>query len=294
MKTKFGRHFVHNLDTKESFWRIPELLKDAIALMAQHTATENDTLPTDHVRVSEKEELEAQETITENMDANEPGVAEKDEGDIHRESESDEYEEVEVEVTDDEDDDSPTKRQRLDQDSSGQPREFNEDDIAFQLAAMGQDYGLDPGEYGDGGEAEWEEGAEGLPLTEEESTGLFKQLLDDLNLNPFSTWEAIVQNGQIVEDERYTILPNMKSRKDVWADWSRRKIQALKEEREKEEKKDVCGFFFSFAGPENANLYSGFAFVKRLGDGTFCKPPPFLEFEILPKKSQLTRVPPSA
>ncbi|KAI9826564.1 MAG: hypothetical protein M1832_006160 [Thelocarpon impressellum] len=104
---------------------------------------------------------------------------------------------------------------------------------------MGQDYGLDPGEYGDGeGDVGLEEGAEGLPLTEEDSTGLFKDLLDDHGINPYSTWEKIIEEGKIIEDNRYTVLPNMKSRKEVWGKWSRDRIQRLKEAREKEEKKD--------------------------------------------------------
>jgi hypothetical protein len=43
------------------------------------------------------------------------------------------------------------------------PVEFEEDDIAYQMAEMhvGEEYGLDPGEYGDDQEEEWEEGAEG-------------------------------------------------------------------------------------------------------------------------------------
>lgn len=57
----------------------------------------------------------------------------------------------EVEVTDDEDDDEHrSKRPKTEDGDDQQPVEFNEDDIAYQLAAMGEDYGLDPGEYGDG------------------------------------------------------------------------------------------------------------------------------------------------
>ena len=51
-------------------------------------------------------------------------------------------------------------------DDPSAPVEFDEDDIAYQLAAMGEDYGLDPGEYDDGGNGDLEEGAEGLPLTD--------------------------------------------------------------------------------------------------------------------------------
>ena len=151
------------------------------------------------------------------------------------EASSDEYEEVEV--TDDEEEPNAPKRQKLEEGVAEQPVEFNEDDIIHQLTAMGQDYGLDPGEYGEAG-SDIEEGAEGLPLTEEDSHALFKDMLNDHNVNPYTTWDKIIEAGHLLEDDRYTVLSNMKSRREVWADWSRDRIQQLKERREKEEKKD--------------------------------------------------------
>lgn len=244
VKTRFERQFVHNPDTGHSSWKIPDNLKDAIAQLEEQDnlhekgepVNENSTrLEKSHDGLEEK--LGTEGDLEQGPHpATTDKVANDDEG--HQGSGSDEYEEVEV--TDEEDDAHATKRQRMEGGDPDQPREFNEDDIAFQLAAMGQDYGLDPGEYDDGGEENWEPGAEGLPLTEEESAGLFKDLLDDYHINPFSTWEAILKDGKIVEDDRYTVLPNMKSRKEVWGEWSREKIQALKQQRGKAEKKNVC------------------------------------------------------
>lgn len=151
-------------------------------------------------------------------------------------SDGEEYEEVEV--TDDEDEDNPSKKQKTDTDDPEAPVEFNEDDIAYQLAAMGEDYGLDPGEYDDGGNGDLEEGAEGLPLTEEDSSALFKDMLNDCGVSPYSLWDKLIEDGHIVNDDRYTVLPNMKARKDVYAEWSREKIQRLKDQRVMEEKKD--------------------------------------------------------
>lgn len=150
--------------------------------------------------------------------------------------ESDQYEEVEV--TDEDDEETAAKRQKTADNVSEQPVEFNEDDIAYQLAAMGQDYGLDPGEYGDLQEQDLEEGAEGLPLSEEDAGALFMDMLDDYHINPYNPWEKLIEEGRIIEDDRYTVLPNMKSRKEVWSDWSRDRIQKLKDQREKEAKKD--------------------------------------------------------
>lgn len=160
-------------------------------------------------------------------------------------SDGEEYEEVEV--TDDEEDDHNAKRQKIEKgDADQQPVEFDEDDIAYQLAAMGEDYGLDPGEYGDGEDQELEEGAEGLALTEEDSKGLFKGMLSDYHISPYIPWDKVIEAGHIVEDDRYTVLPNMKARKEVWDEWSRDTIQCLKEQREKEEKRDPRIPYFAF------------------------------------------------
>lgn len=169
------------------------------------------------------------------------GEADRDED----EGSEEEYEEVEVtdeeaEEGEDEDEDGggPSKRQRTDELAENHPLEFDEDDIAYQLQAMGQDYGLDDGEYGIDQDQEWEEGAEGLPLTEGDSKALFCDLLDDHNVNPYKMWEQVIDDGRIIDDERYTALSNMKSRKEAFSDWSRERIQVLKEQREREAKKD--------------------------------------------------------
>lgn len=157
---------------------------------------------------------------------------------------SEEYEEIEV--TDDEDGENPSKRQKTGDRDLDQPVEFNEDDIAYQLAAMGQDYGLDPGEFGVDQEEGLEEGAAGLALTEEDANALFRDMLDDHHISPYATFEKIIEAGHIVEDERYIVLPNMKSRRELWSAWSRDRIQLLKEQREQGEKQDPRISYFSF------------------------------------------------
>ncbi|MCJ1231728.1 hypothetical protein MMC12_008407 [Toensbergia leucococca] len=173
-----------------------------------------------------------------------PSLATRETSGVPPQDESDEYEEVEV--TDDEDDENPTKRQKTEIEDPEQPVEFNEDDIAYQLAAMGQDYGLDPGEYGDGEDEELEEGAGGLPLTEEDTSALFKDMLDDHHISPYTTWEKIIESNVIVEDDRYTVLPNMKSRKEIWGEWSMDRIQRLREKRERQEKQNPLIPFLAF------------------------------------------------
>lgn len=238
VKTKLGRRFVYNPEKEESFWKFPlEVMKGVVEYdrlerekkvtigKGEHSEQED---PED---AAIAEELKATETATPRASLSATTVPRNIDND------SDEYEVVEV--TDDEEEGNNSKRHKTEADSAAeQPVEFNEEDIAYQLAAMGQDYGLDPGEYGAYGGGELEEGAEGLALTEEDSSALFKDMLNDYNISPYTTWEKLIEVGQIVQDDRYAVMPNMKARKEVWDDWSRQRIQQLKEQREQEAKKD--------------------------------------------------------
>ena len=129
------------------------------------------------------------------------------------------------------------------------PVEFGEDDIAYQLAAMGQEYGLDPGEYGEmdlsyeDGEKEdgWDEEVHGLRISDEDATHLFRDMLDDHHVSPFTPWDKLIADESelsILNDDRYTILPNMKARKDAWDTWTRDRAAQIHAERAKMEKKD--------------------------------------------------------
>ncbi|KAI6841322.1 hypothetical protein KC340_g6783 [Hortaea werneckii] len=121
------------------------------------------------------------------------------------------------------------------------PVEFGEDDIAYQLAAMGADYGLDEGEYGSPPPEGWSEGAEGLPLSDEDAANLFKDLLDDHHISPYTPWEKLVldeSSTSILHDDRYTVLPTMKARRHVFDDWARHKAVQIQTARAQMEKQD--------------------------------------------------------
>ncbi|KAI1814253.1 hypothetical protein GGS20DRAFT_549173 [Poronia punctata] len=249
--TKYGRRFVYNPVKNASYWRIPEkVMKGVLELdingikqKVGSTDLEDQTL----------EDAPGGQTPVEGPQGNQ-GTPEGAAGD-NAELDSD-YEEVEV--TDDEDeeagensnkrlredeagedhDSNAPKRQRTEDPADDMPVEFNEEDIAYQLQAMGEDYGLDAGEYDDGNQEDWPEGAEGLPFSETDAKELFKDLLNDFGINPYSSWDKLVEEGRIIDDARYTILGTMKERKEVWEEWSRERIQVLREQRAKEEKKD--------------------------------------------------------
>jgi hypothetical protein len=234
-----GRRFVHNMDTKESFWKFPEEVMKGVVEFDRREREKQERR--DRGEPSDLEEDEeaivAEELAAAGRTSATSGPAQADEAD----GDSSEYEEIEVTDSEAEglDGEGTSKRQRTDEPAEDAPVDFNEDDIAYQLAAMGADYGLDPGEYGvEDLNGDWEEGAEGLPLTEDDSKALFRDLLNDFALNPYKPWDTIIEEGQIIEDDRYIALPNMRARKECWDEWSRTKIQQLKEQREKQEKQD--------------------------------------------------------
>jgi hypothetical protein len=245
--TKYGRRFAFNPAKNASYWRIPEKLMPAI-------------LELDTARIREKAEGKVggqpQEQQEGTDDAGKPATATaapqaQQEQPAH-DYDSSEYEEVEV--TDDEgagDDDldqdgNPRKRQRTDEPAADDgPAEFTEADIAAQLAAMGADYEM-MGEDDAGAEGAWEEGDEGLPLSDEDARELFKDLLNDFHINPYSPWEKLIEEGKVFDDARYSVLPTTRARKEVWEEWSRAKIQELRERRAKEEKKDPRISYLAF------------------------------------------------
>ncbi|KAL4935790.1 hypothetical protein BDV06DRAFT_217160 [Aspergillus oleicola] len=229
VKTKLGRRFVHNTETNESFWKIPaEVLKGVVEFDRREREAKE--------RRERRERSEEPEQVATVGDGEKRAQTDTPAAEGAGE-ESDEYEEIEVTDSEGEDEDQPFKRQRTGSPENQGLIEFTEEDIEYQLAAMGEEYGLDPGEYGEPGE-DWEEGAEGLPLTDEDAVALFRDLLDDYNINPFSTWENIIEDGRVIEDSRYTVLPNMKLRREAFSNWSRARIQEIKERKEKHEKKD--------------------------------------------------------
>lgn len=243
--TKCQRRFAYNPTKNASYWRIPEKLMPAILELdrarirdkaglgekkeeedGSANSAAKDTAPNGHG--AEDNQADAEET------AEEP----------QHDYDSSEYEEVEVtddEAEDGEDgDEHATKRQRIGESSEDgdRPVEFSEADIAFQLQAMGEEYGLDPGEYDDGHMEEWPEGAAGIELSEEDAKGLFKDLLNDYGINPYSPWDKLIEEGKVIDDSRYTVLSTTRARKEVWEEWSRERIKELKEQRAKQEKTD--------------------------------------------------------
>lgn len=228
VRTKLGRRFVWNKDTNESFWKFPPGVMKAVV---EFDRTEREKKERkERGEPSDIEEDDAMAEIEAGLAAAEEDVeiveVEGEEG----MDEEEEYEEVEV--TDDEGEEAshPQKRQRTEEPSAEQPPE--DDDLAWQLAQMEEMEGMG----GDYGEEEYFD--DEPPLSDEDCKALFKELLDDTQTNPYTPWDKILEAGALYDDERYKALPNMKARKECFDDWSRDKIQYLKEQKAKQQKLD--------------------------------------------------------
>ena len=246
--TKYGRRFAYNPVKNASYWRIPEKILPAVIELdkerIRRKAAGEPPLEEDpKYKSHEKEEEEVEATDTKQGGSQE--------GTQTNDYDSSEYEEVEV--TDDEDaeplDEHGHKRPpRLD--SEGQPAaggsgpiEFTEDDFAAQLAMMegggGDGMDIDDDEHHYDFAAPTVDDSE--PLSDADARLLFRDMLSDFRINPYSPFQKLIDEGDktgIFSDPRYTVLTSMRSRREVYDEWSREMIQTLKEARAKEEKKD--------------------------------------------------------
>jgi hypothetical protein len=162
--TKLGRRFVYNSEKKQSYWRIPEKLKDGIVALDQQRIKEKAEALSGRQNGADQE----QDPGASQMPGKQTNLQDAMHDAPVNNDDSSEYEEVEV--TDDEDGENAQKRQRTEETQGGEAVEFNEDDIAFQLAAMGQEYGLEPDEFEHGNMEEWDEGTEDHGLSHDDST----------------------------------------------------------------------------------------------------------------------------
>ncbi|PNS14929.1 hypothetical protein CAC42_2158 [Sphaceloma murrayae] len=287
--TRLGRRFVHNTRTRESFWKFPQDVMTAVIKFDQIKLAEKygekkdetdkepanktpDTIATKPAVVpaeaqrgpeielspAEVEAHKARETARLARELEEDTALVRDLSEERiwvppatgttQGYDSSEYEEVEV--TDSEyassngdPDDAPPE--------TG-PLEFNEDDIAFQLAALGEEYGLDPAEYGSGASDE-EDGAEGLPISDEERYAVFAEMLGEYAVSPYTPWESLISDETphaILLDERFTVVPSGKGRREAHGRWCKEEIARVQKEREerkgKGQEEDVKAVFEGF------------------------------------------------
>jgi hypothetical protein len=222
VKTKLGRRFVWNKDTDESFWKFPpDVMKGVVEF--------------DRIEREKKERRERGEP----SDVEDDTMAEV-EAELAAAEEEIEQQIVEVEGEEGMDDDEEYEEVEVTDDEGGdQPMEMGEDDIAWQLAQM-EELEAAGGDFGE------EEEEEGLPLTEEDCKALFKELLDDTGVSPYTPWDKLLEDGVLYDDERYKALPSMKARKECFDEWATSRMQHLKEQKAKQQKVDPRIPYLSF------------------------------------------------
>jgi len=226
VRTKLGRRFAWNQSTNESFWKFPPHVMKAVVDFDRKEREKKERR--ERGEPSDDEDEIAMAKLDAELAAEEEKVqASIVEVDGEEGMENDEeYEEVEV--TDDEGEEvgHAPKRQKTEDPPADQ--EMEDADLAWQLAQMEEMEG--------GYEEEYEE--EEPPLSEEDCKALFKELLDDTHVSPYTPWDNVLEKGSLYEDERYKALPNMKARKDCFDEWAREKAQYLKEQKAKQQKLD--------------------------------------------------------
>ncbi|KAH3945164.1 hypothetical protein HBI56_057740 [Parastagonospora nodorum] len=229
VKTKFGRRFVWNKETNESFWKFPPDVMKAVVEFDRKEREKKERR--ERGEPSDVEEDDAMAEIEAELAAAEEEVEIVSvDGDAGMEDDE-EYEEVEVTDDEGEEPSNALKRQRTEGASGDQPGEAEDDDLAWQLAQM-EEMELQGGE-----EEEYYEDEDPI-LSEEDCKALFKELLDDTRISPYTPWDKILEDGILYDDERYKALPNMKARNECFNEWSREKMQFLKEEKAKQLKLD--------------------------------------------------------
>ncbi|EXJ64142.1 hypothetical protein A1O7_00478 [Cladophialophora yegresii CBS 114405] len=261
VKTKLGRRFVHNTETKQSLWKFPQDVMMAVIEMdrmeweAKKKAEAEAEAEKDGI-LNKEEEPAREKSQPADDRASTPGTRAPTQTvggphDLDHDND-DSYEEVEVtddEGENDDEGDEPSKRRRLSHSAQPSPPpgplEFNEDDIAWQLAQMEaeaegdvEDDYVNPDGHGHDVNPTGEDDEEGLPLTEEDTVALFRSLLDDSGISPYATFEKLIEDVHVVEDQRYVSLPTTSARREAFSGWSKDRIaqiQALKAQQESEQ-----------------------------------------------------------
>lgn len=228
VKTKYGRRFVHNTETKESFWKFPSNVMMAVIDMDR---IEWEKKQEEAVAAKTVAQIDPQNPLGETQPQVQQPQSQPQGQTVPKDFDSDEYEEVEV--TDDETDGqgqvpgTASAQEQANADKPLPPQEFDEDDIAWQLAQMeaeddyeGFDYAYDD---------EDDEDEDGMALTKEDREAMFRTLLDQYGISPFSTFDALIDTNTttanaVIGDDRWTALPNMSTRRATFDSWSRDRV----------------------------------------------------------------------
>ncbi|KAG5519453.1 hypothetical protein PMAC_002080 [Pneumocystis sp. 'macacae'] len=117
--------------------------------------------------------------------------------------------------------------------------EYTEDDIAWQLAAMGNnDFNTESVKE----------------LSKDEKIQQFKEMLRELDINPYHPWDQEI--SKIMMDTRYLLIDTMKERKELFEVFCKESIVEQRKEAESRPKRDPkISFITLLQDPRTPNMY---------------------------------------
>ncbi|GES80551.1 transcription elongation regulator 1-like [Rhizophagus clarus] len=212
VNTTEGNEFYYNSETKQSVWEVPEEIAEAVKVF------------------KEQEEKDAQ-----NQRSNDSASLKRKAND-EEVSGSEDFKRAKGSVDDGE----------------VEGTELTEDDIAFQLQFMEEqehqelmdgDSEDDNDKFDDPENAAGEEEnsiskkqdkGKDVELSSEERVLMFKSLLKDMEVSPFAIWEK--ELPRIIHDERYTLIPTLKQRKEIFDEYCKERVTELRAEKKNKAK----------------------------------------------------------
>lgn len=247
--TNLGRPFVYNRQEKTSFWMPPPDVKNALDLIPKDEIVmliarcrglknpKDGSRPVDKETTNEskrtaiEDEMEymipPDDEFVENELIEPEGSASISTGIIRQrnrtpsDASSSDSGSSDDEYGSSDDDESNSDSDSENNSNPDGPVEFNEDDIEWQIQAM-------MAENNDEDDKEEED----LPY--DVKVEQFKQMLLELKVNPYSSWDN--EFNKLINDPRYTLLQTSSERIAVFQDWARDRIVKLKEQQAVEPK----------------------------------------------------------
>lgn len=197
VRTKLGRSFYHNTSTQESVWTVPDNISQAVKDWESSLSHQEPP-----------QRLARSETL------------------ISGEENSDHADQLEQ---------ADVSSNEPENDATLDDLEFEEEDIAWQLAAM-EEAGEGPIDFGVD---------DGPELTLEEKADIFKKMLADLDIDIYRPWDLQVES--IAVDPRYLILDNTHQRKDAFEQYCSARAKHLQGLRATTKQQDVSGAILTWA-----------------------------------------------
>lgn len=178
--TKQGRTFYHNPTTRASHWTVPHEIQEAVE---QWTIHNHETSIAPDMTPDNYPDEDAEYSFEQDQEQEDEDLEEEGGG-------------------------------------GAEQVEFDEDDIAWQLAAM---------EEAGQGPLELQGDYSGPDFTISEKMEIFKQMMEDCNVDPYRTWDSELL--KIASEPRYLILDNTHHRKLAFEEYCIHKTKQLQQEK---------------------------------------------------------------